>query len=60
MHYVNNIKKEIEYTTLMYRLILKFWLCSRESSSEDLPVVNLTESISSAFFPRFRYTIYLA
>ncbi|KAH9764687.1 Acylamino-acid-releasing enzyme [Citrus sinensis] len=25
----------------------------KESSSEDLPVVNLTESISSAFFPRF-------
>ncbi|KAH9682365.1 Acylamino-acid-releasing enzyme [Citrus sinensis] len=34
-------------------LLLLSGLCIIESSSEDLPVVNLTESISSAFFPRF-------
>ena len=39
---------------------MNFLYCLRDSSTEDVPVFNLTQQISSAFFPRFRYATNIA
>lgn len=49
--------RRLSMLTLVYVIWISLW-SFRESPNEDSPVLNLTQSISSAFFPSFRYAIY--
>jgi hypothetical protein len=49
--------RRLSMLTLVYVIWISLW-SFRESPNEDSPVLNLTQSRSSAFFPSFRYAIY--
>jgi len=58
---VNCYILEIYYSkSTSIKILMNFLYCPRDSSTEDVPVFNLTPQINSAFFPTFRYATNIA
>ena len=58
---VNCYILEIYYSkSTCIKILMNFLYCPRDSSTEDVPVFNLTQQINSAFFPTFRYATNIA